>query len=63
MLELVYDLGVVRTSDVQVALRAHRLGSRYLYQLVGGILRVLFYGTSQSPRQFGIWRSILNLGT
>ena len=63
MLELVYDLGVVRTSDVQEQIRTHRLGSRDFHQLVGGILRVLFYGTSQSPRQFGVWRSILNLGT
>ena len=45
MLKLVYDLGVVRSGDVQEQIRAHRLGSRDFYQLVSGIFRVLLYGT------------------
>ena len=62
MLELVYDLGVVRTSDVQEQIRTHRLGSRDFHQLVGGIFRVLLYGTRKPLGQYGVWRSILDLG-
>ena len=45
MLKPVYDLGVVRSGDVQEQIRAHRLGGRDFHQLVGGIFRVLLYGT------------------
>ena len=44
MLKPVYDLGMVWSGDVQEQIRAHRLGSRDFYQLVGGIFRVLLYG-------------------
>ena len=44
MLKLVYDLGVVWSSDVQEQIRAHRLGSRDFHQLAGSIFRVLLYG-------------------
>ena len=63
MLKLVYDLGVVWSSDVQEQIRAHRLGSRDFHQLVGGIFRVLLYGTRKPLRQCGVWRTILDLGT
>ena len=63
MLKLVYDLGVVRSGDVQEQIRAHWLGGCDIYQLVGCIFRVLFYGTRQPLGQYGIWRSILDLGT
>ena len=62
MLKPVYDLGVVRSGDVQEQIRAHRLGSRDFYQLVGSIFRVLLYGASKSLGQYGVWRSILDMG-
>ncbi len=45
MLKLIYDLGLVWPGDVQEQIRTHRLGSCDFHQLVGGIFRVLFYGT------------------